>query len=468
MNPEAPSLTVVLLDGPGKPRTVPGIAPDRQRLSWRRQGDQAAFLAALLEGTANVAVIDETATGDLTALMALVREVARDVPIVILGDPGPGCVATVARLTTGADALLPTMIGEADLAAVLTAVAGRAGRARQADAEARDLQGRLRTEQARSRRFHQRLRELVHEVGTSGTILAGYTSNLLDGIDGPLDDAQRRSLERMRVASEVLAGVLAKTREESDRDRPPAPGALADARTRQRTRLRPGALATEAADLLERAFQERNVSLETQEDPGCPVIWGDRLRLLQVLLALLDNALRHTPRLGRVRVLSEAAPAGTFPDGRPGVRLVVEDTGPGVPVEDRQRIFLPGVSNPGEDGRKHSGLGLVVCREVAGEHGGRIAVQETQGGGASFRLDLPVDPRGRRGSLKITVVDDPVLAGQVLMEVAQGGGSVIVRRAECLEDLLDAAPPEGTPWLVAAPPGSALDRVVARLEKGAD
>lgn len=466
MNPETPPLTVVLLDGPGDPRVLPGFAPDGHGLSWRRHRDTASFLSALLEGSAGVAVIEEAGAGDLAALLALAREAARDVPLVVLGVPVPGNAPGMARATAGADVWLPASTGEADLGRAVAAVAGWAGRARQAGAEVRDLQGRLRSEQDRSRRFHLRLRELVHEVGTSATILEGYTANLLDGIDGPLASGQHRSLQRMRVASEVLSGVLARSREEADRDRPPAPGERTDARTPRRTRLRPGCLAAEAADLVERVFRERDVSLETVESPGCPAIWGDRVRLIQLLLALLDNAVRHSPRFGRVRIVAEAAPAGAFPDGRPGARLVVEDAGPGVPARDRERIFLPGVSNPGEDGRSHSGLGLAVCREVAAEHGGRITVEEATGGGASFRLDLPVDPRARRGSLTITVVEDPSLAGHLLMELARGcDGDVVVRRAGCLEDLLDAAPPEGTPWLVAAPPGSGLERVVARLEK---
>ncbi len=465
MDGEPSSWTVIRLDGPGTDGAVPGTAPGGRTLAWLRHREVAPFLSALLSGTGDAVVIEAGAAPDPCPLLARVNEAAPGLPVIVVGAGDVPGVRVAACLAAGADAVLPAGTGADELAAVLAARVERSRRALQDAATARETTARLRAEQARSRRFHLRLRELVHEVGTSATILEGYTANLLDGIDGPVTEAQRGSLQRMRVASEVLSGVLAKTREESDKDAPPPPGELADARVRHRVRLRPGELAAEAVGLVQRAFAGKDVALELEADPACPAVWGERLRLLQLLLALLDNALRHTPPRGRVRVKAAAAPADAFPEGRPGVRLVVRDTGPGIPRKDRQRVFLPGVSSPGDDGRAHSGLGLTVCREVAAEHGGALAVDEPPGGGASFRLDLPCDPRARRGALRITVVDE-VLAGQVLEEAARGDTEVQVRRADRPGDLPDASSPGGAHWLVVAPPGSGLARTIEAMGKG--
>jgi signal transduction histidine kinase len=97
------------------------------------------------------------------------------------------------------------------------------------------------------------------------------------------------------------------------------------------------------------------------------------------VINLLDNALKFTPPGGRVSV--EAEPG----DGE--VRLAVVDTGPGVPLEDRARIFER--FTQGQTGGTGSGLGLAFCRMAVEAHGGRIWVEERPGGeGSRFVVAL--------------------------------------------------------------------------------
>jgi len=114
---------------------------------------------------------------------------------------------------------------------------------------------------------------------------------------------------------------------------------------------------------------------------------GSRSLLVEALLNLLDNAIRFTPEGGSVAVSLEA-------DGDV-VRLSVEDSGPGVPPEERERIFQPFYRTPrtlAEATDDGSGLGLAIVRGIAQAHGGRVELVEAPKGGSVFRLVLPAHP----------------------------------------------------------------------------
>jgi signal transduction histidine kinase len=141
-------------------------------------------------------------------------------------------------------------------------------------------------------------------------------------------------------------------------------------------------------DLLERIerlfalqAQEHGVAIATQlnADPG--TIEGDPTKLAWALSNLVANALRYTPAGGRISL--EAARDGG------SVRLVVADTGRGIPPEQRERIFdrfVQGADGPAEGA---AGLGLAIVRDIVQAHGGRIHVESEVGRGSRFILDLP-------------------------------------------------------------------------------
>jgi two-component system sensor histidine kinase KdpD len=126
------------------------------------------------------------------------------------------------------------------------------------------------------------------------------------------------------------------------------------------------------------------IVLEIAED--VPSVAVDEMQLDQVMTNLLENAARHSPAAGEIRLCVE--PAGD----RVAVR--VTDAGPGVPVEDRERIFeafYRGTSIPDSPG---TGLGLAIANAIVTAHGGRIWVEDApSGGGAVFAFEIPVgDP----------------------------------------------------------------------------
>jgi signal transduction histidine kinase len=115
---------------------------------------------------------------------------------------------------------------------------------------------------------------------------------------------------------------------------------------------------------------------------------GDALLLRHVARNLLENAARHGGGQD-VRAVIEPA-RGAAP---PTVVIAVEDRGPGIPEEDRERIFAPFYRRPGHIGVPGHGLGLALVRQVARYHGGDARHVPRDGGGSRFEVSLPVTPR---------------------------------------------------------------------------
>jgi signal transduction histidine kinase len=111
-----------------------------------------------------------------------------------------------------------------------------------------------------------------------------------------------------------------------------------------------------------------------------PVIVADGDRVLQIISNLLSNAFRWTPDGGRVE-LALGQENGT-------ISVAVQDSGPGIPKDDVDRIFRPFWSRDGLG----TGLGLAIARELATAHGGRILLESEPGRGARFQLVLPAMP----------------------------------------------------------------------------
>jgi len=121
----------------------------------------------------------------------------------------------------------------------------------------------------------------------------------------------------------------------------------------------------------------------TADLPGPLTVHADRDRLAQILINLVDNAVKYTPSGGSVTISLEQA--------REGVALIVEDTGIGIDPADARRIFEPFVRL--DEGRSRdtggSGLGLAIARSIAVAHGGTLEVGSRLGGGSRFTISLP-------------------------------------------------------------------------------
>jgi two-component system NtrC family sensor kinase len=140
-----------------------------------------------------------------------------------------------------------------------------------------------------------------------------------------------------------------------------------------------GALVERCRMLVQHQAEMLNVTLEATADPDLPKVVCDASQVQQMILALAMNALEATPAGGRVSI--EARRDGD------GVRLVVADTGAGIPEEHLDRIFEPFFTT--KEAGKGVGLGLAVVYGIVNRHHARIDVQSGPGRGTTFRIRMP-------------------------------------------------------------------------------
>jgi signal transduction histidine kinase len=140
----------------------------------------------------------------------------------------------------------------------------------------------------------------------------------------------------------------------------------------------------ETVSLLEHQLQKSGIQVKADLDPGLPLVHGNVGQLQQVFLNLFLNARDAMPAGGALEVR-------TRPDGS-GARVEVDDTGHGIAPENLHRIYDPFFTT--KPARKGTGLGLSVTYGIIQEHGGSIEVSNRPGGGARFRLELPLAVAG--------------------------------------------------------------------------
>ena len=130
--------------------------------------------------------------------------------------------------------------------------------------------------------------------------------------------------------------------------------------------------------------EQKGLTLTVDLSPTLPGVWADPLRLKQILLNLLSNALRFTPAGGHVWLRARACGGA--------LELSVSDTGIGIRAEDLPRLFRPfeQLSGRREDSAGGSGLGLALTKNLVELHSGTIAVQSAPGQGSTFTVRLPL------------------------------------------------------------------------------
>jgi len=140
------------------------------------------------------------------------------------------------------------------------------------------------------------------------------------------------------------------------------------------------ALAGETADQMRLLADEKHIRLDHRGTPT--VVTGDRNRLKQVLVNLLDNAIKYTPDGGRVTV--DVKSVGNR------ARLTVADSGIGISPEHREKIFDRFYRVSPDRGETGSGLGLSIAKSICHAHGGSIVVESAPGIGSTFLIELPL------------------------------------------------------------------------------
>ncbi len=281
-----------------------------------------------------------------------------------------------------------------------------------------------------------------HELRTPLTAIQGCTQALLRGPTGADPQRHREFLEIIETQSarlnELIDNLLNLSQLEA--------GSL----RLRRAPLQPARLIRSIA----RQAGERlhGVTVQVELPHSLPTISADQYRVEQVLLNLLDNARKFSPASGVITVRAEAQPEV--------ILFSVRDQGPGIPPEDRERIFerFFQSSPPVDDAARGAGLGLAICRALIEAHGGRIWADSPAGAGARISFTLPrgldsmeaAEPRPLGSAVQVAhdaahvlVVDDEHAVRQMLEGTLRNAGYVVHAVTEgqaALEYLASAQP----------------------------
>jgi signal transduction histidine kinase len=206
---------------------------------------------------------------------------------------------------------------------------------------------------------------LAHEIGSPLQVLSGRASTLL----AKSQDAETRRqaeilVEQAERITRIIDQLLSLGR------RRPAVIAACDLAAPVKTVL----------ELLDGEARRRGVALDLQLDAADHAIDADADQLQQIVLNLVRNALAATPAGGRITVRVERAIGA-----EPAIRLIVRDTGPGIPAEMQANLFEPFFTTRATEGG--TGLGLAVVRAIITEHGGTITARNDDG--AEFVVSFP-------------------------------------------------------------------------------
>jgi signal transduction histidine kinase len=243
----------------------------------------------------------------------------------------------------------------------------------------------------------QFLSHVSHELKTPMTSIKGYLQNMFDGLTGAVNEKQQRYLTRMLENSNrlirMIEDLLDRTRIQTGKLE------LAPAE------LDLGQCVAETVEQLRPLAQAKRQTLEAVY-PDVPLfVWADHDRLVQIVINLVQNAMKFTPEEGGITVT-----VGKENHRHAGV--AVRDTGPGIPPDCLEKIFDPFFRvTATRTMAKGLGLGLSIVRTLVELHGGTIEARRPDDGGAELHFTLPlrvtVESTGAPGTPgRVLVVDD--------------------------------------------------------------
>jgi len=229
------------------------------------------------------------------------------------------------------------------------------------------------------------LSTMSHELMTPLNAIGGYVTLMEMGLRGPVTGEQRADLARIRQNQAhlltLISEVLAHAQNEGK------PGRL----EYQFGEISVDAMLREVVAMLQAAVDEGHLTLARVAAPDDAMVWADAVRMRQILLNLVMNAIKYGKQPDG-RITLEAVP------GRATIAIHVTDDGDGIPAEKLEAIFDPFVQLPKglSDARGGVGLGLAISRDLARAMNGDLTVASVFGRGARFTLELPRARRPRR------------------------------------------------------------------------
>jgi signal transduction histidine kinase len=227
--------------------------------------------------------------------------------------------------------------------------------------------------------------QVSHELKNPMTSVRGYTDLLISGAVGEVSEAQQNFLGTVR------SNILRMTTIVED---------LADISRIESGNLRLdfnsvdiGSVVSEVHRAQRRDIEEKGQSLRVEIPPDLPPVWGDRIRLVQILINLVSNASKYTPEGGDINIQAEQTPNHWDPDGTSDVVLItVRDTGIGITEQDQVKVFAKFFRSEDPKAREApgTGLGLNITRNLVELQGGKIWFDSEYGKGTIFYFTIPI------------------------------------------------------------------------------
>jgi PAS domain S-box-containing protein len=243
------------------------------------------------------------------------------------------------------------------------------------------------------------LANMSHELRTPLNAILGMTEGLQEEVFGPLTDRQRRSLNTIERSGTHLLSLINDILDLSKVE--------AGQLELEFTYLDVSLLCNSSLTFVKQQALKKNLQLEAQIPQNLPNLYGDELRLRQVLINLLTNAVKFTPSGGCITLSATYAPLppeevapqqtwvhpqGTAADTVGLIALRVADTGIGISPTNAQKLFQPFVQIDSALNRQYTGtgLGLSLVKRITEMHGGQVDLVSEVGVGSCFTVQLPI------------------------------------------------------------------------------
>lgn len=252
---------------------------------------------------------------------------------------------------------------------------------------------------------------VAHELNNPLSVVMGQTSLLMEG---PGEDKTKSRAEKIFKAADRCSRIVKSFL------------ALARRKPPERKQVQLNTIINNSLELLNYQFRNEAVVLKLDLADNLPPITGDEDQMTQVFTNLALNAaqaMHEWTGPHNLTITSSLDPSG-------GVRIVVADSGPGIPPDMRVKVFEPFFTT--KAGHGGTGVGLSLCINIVEGHGGRIQLEDTAGGGATFVISLPaseaageakaeaIAPTAISGvKLRMLLVDDEVELAQTLADLLE-------------------------------------------------
>ncbi|MEB3288845.1 MAG: PAS domain S-box protein [Leptolyngbya sp.] len=224
---------------------------------------------------------------------------------------------------------------------------------------------------------------MSHELRTPLNSILGMAESLKENIFGDINTRQEKAIQTIERSGDHLLSLINDILDMAKIE--------AGKVTLDRQPVIILSLCESSLVLVDAQARKKNIQLNLALPPHLPKLYVDESRIRQVLLNLLNNAVKFTPDHGQV-TLGVIYPVASEDQSQPQLRLTVQDTGIGISAEDMERLFQPFVQIDSTLSRQHegTGLGLVLVKKIVDLHGGTVSLTSEVGVGSCFMVDLPI------------------------------------------------------------------------------